>query len=419
MVSKRIPQASIHVLCRDSPSIMRSLAASNKGTWVVSMGYALRRMPPTPVFVLAVIAFCASLLSTLGSLVLVDQLEIPAASQQPRVRSLHASRDPPGGESAFAGATWRRAATGSSAANSLSSGRNISAAEASTLSTTGIKHASSSIVKLFRRDKSCPPDVEPHCAEWASSGECDANPEFMHQNCARACGICGGGKKSTDPAVVGSAAGNRQWADGKCSDTSSYCGQWAAVGECDSNPHYMKFNCPVTCHLCQSAECHDEDPTKCASLALEGECRRDPEQMYKQCRWACKWCAMKRNSRCVRPAGAEPAARRGTVEFMFGVAATQTLYRTTVLMRSPWVVQFDDFLSDEEVQRIIDVGGRGWSRSQAGDGVQAVRTSSTAWCEPTTCQRDSVMARIRSRIANLTMVPELNAEHMQARSPPH
>jgi chlorite dismutase len=77
------------------------------------------------------------------------------------------------------------------------------------------------------------------------------------------------------------------------------------------------------------------------------------------------------------------------------------------------VVVFEDFLSNEESERIIQVGGKGWSRSIAGDGVQSVRTSSTAWCDPRSCQRDPVLSRVRSRIANLTMVPEQNAEHMQ------
>ena len=34
-------------------------------------------------------------------------------------------------------------------------------------------------------------------------------------------------------------------------------------------------------------------------------------------------------------------------------------------------------------------------------------------CDARTCQRDPILARVRDRIANLTMVPERNAEHMQ------
>ena len=30
--------------------------------------------------------------------------------------------------------------------------------------------------------------------QWANMGECDANPKWMHPNCAQSCGICFGGK---------------------------------------------------------------------------------------------------------------------------------------------------------------------------------------------------------------------------------
>ena len=143
-----------------------------------------------------------------------------------------------------------------------------------------------------------------------------------------------------------------------CTDSSSYCGQWAAVGECDSNPNYMRHNCPVTCHLCQSAACHDVDPERCASAALEGECRRSPEKMYEECRWACKWCAMSHNSRCVRPKDSVPAARRGTIEYMFARAAEHSHLRPRVLMRKPWVILFEEFLSPDEVRaRVTGVTG--------------------------------------------------------------
>ena len=65
---------------------------------------------------------------------------------------------------------------------------------------------------------------------------------------------------------------------------------------------------------------------------------------------------------------------------MFGRAATASehaQYRPVIHSRDPWVISFDTFLSAEEAERIIQVGGRGWQRSQAGDGVQSVRASSS------------------------------------------
>ena len=252
-------------------------------------------------------------------------------------------------------------------------------------------------------------DKDRSCASWAMAGECSGNAIFMNASCPRSCGLCpgGGGPVQTN-------AAKRSLED--CKDTTTFCGQWAAVGECDSNPVYMHANCPVTCHLCQSTKCHDADEARCAAEAARGLCRKEPERMYSECRWACKWCAMETGSRCRRQADDSPAARRGTLAAMFERSISDPLlarYTPIIHSRDPWIVSFETFLSGEEAERIIKVGGRGWSRSQAGDGVQAVRTSSTAWCDAHHCASDPILARIRKRIANLTLVPERNAEHMQ------
>jgi len=245
-------------------------------------------------------------------------------------------------------------------------------------------------------------DKHSDCSGWAAAGECTANARYMEAECARSCGKC-----DANSSVL-------KW-DRYCDDKSSFCGQWAAVGECDSNPSYMRANCPVTCHLCQSRKCHDHDRTLCNLEAEAGQCRSSPERMYAECRWACKWCSMDTSKRCRRSADLRPAARKGSVEYMFKRASDPMHAHLTprVHSRDPWVVSFDTFLSDEEAERIIRVGGKGWMRSQAGDGVQAVRTSSTAWCDHYHCGSDPVLASIRKRIANLTLVPERNAEHLQ------
>ena len=53
------------------------------------------------------------------------------------------------------------------------------------------------------------------------------------------------------------------------------------------------------------------------------------------------------------------------------------------------------------------------ARSQAGDGVQAVRTSSTSWCSAKSGCGGDVLRGVRRRIENVTMVPASNAEHLQ------
>ncbi len=244
-------------------------------------------------------------------------------------------------------------------------------------------------------------DNRNECADWARTGECESNPAFMVNECRRSCGFC----------PLRATKGGRSL----CKDASSYCGEWAAVGECDSNPGYMKLNCPVTCHLCQSEACHDVDEQRCEAQARRGDCRAQPERMFRECRWACRWCAMETSSRCRREDGLKPAATKGAVEFMFGRAASSLFakYSPRVLRRDPWVIVFDDFLSATESDAIIRLAEGRWSRSVAGDGIQPVRTSSTAWCDSSGCLNHPLIAPLHERISNLTLVPPQNAEFMQ------
>ena len=263
---------------------------------------------------------------------------------------------------------------------------------------------------LAHPDLECSRKEHDECVAWAESGECTANPGFMSQSCKQACGLC--------PGVAGHRRdpGTEDW--DSCKDKSTFCGQWAAVGECDSNPNYMKAQCKVTCHLCQSRSCHDEVPARCAGEAKAGKCESEPERMYRECRWACRWCAMTDRTRCRRADGTAPALpRAGVMNAMFERALTDDAfakYEPVALSRSPWVLQLDHFLDGSEAEHLIGVGTRNsWSRSMAGDGVQAVRTSSTSWCSAKSGCGGDVLRGVRRRIENVTMVPASNAEHLQ------
>ena len=264
------------------------------------------------------------------------------------------------------------------------------------------------------------PDSSESCEGWAQAGECDANAPYMHMECAHACKLCG----AAAPRTAASPAGGGFVADLACVDKSSYCGQWAAVGECDSNPGYMKANCRVTCA--------SQNPTRRESLKVRalrearhllppqvpplpvggvprhgrgavqggGGCRRVPSfarvdvpavarlawqvhsrsllgacsEVPVRCRWSCGWCAMVVDKRCRRDAsfpGQLPAATAGSTGAMFErslAKAAEKGYAATVLSRDPWVVTYDHFLSADEASAIISKGEKHWSRSVAGDG---------------------------------------------------
>ena len=93
-------------------------------------------------------------------------------------------------------------------------------------------------------------------------------------------------------------------------------------------------------------------------------------------------------------------------------------YEATVLSQppsGPWVVVIDHFLVDDEVEAMLTKGGHHFERSLAGEGVTAVRTSQTSWCNMPVCESDPRIQRLRKRVENVTGIPQTNSEHVQAR----
>ena len=93
----------------------------------------------------------------------------------------------------------------------------------------------------------------------------------------------------------------------------------------------------------------------------------------------------------------------------------------------PWIITLDNFLDDEECDRLIELGAiEGYERSileeewhLPADEVEkekasedAYRTSSNSWCQGE-CYRDPVARRVMEKIENVTGVPDLNSEYLQ------
>jgi len=256
-------------------------------------------------------------------------------------------------------------------------------------------------------------DDHPSCPAWASAGECSKNAAFMRSSCRASCHVC----NSTRP---------RPRELSSCEDSNANCATWAAIGECDSNPGYMLHHCPVTCRMCQSATCFDKSDD-CAARCRGGaasnfsaaqKCYSDP-RLLGECAWTCGACAEHRFSKpqCKRDPSAAPAAVPGSVDKIFSSIAARE--GATVHSREPWVITVDNFLSHQEADEVIAAGsnhGTGWARSQAGDGIQAARTSSTAWCEGK-CLANPTVQRIEARVSELLLgIPMEYSEPMQASS---
>ena len=124
---------------------------------------------------------------------------------------------------------------------------------------------------LFNRTV-CPDDTDARCAQWAADGECNSNPGFMMQSCARSCGKCEGG--STVPRMPARRALRG------CHDELEYnCSSRAVRGECESDKGEMLWRCPAACRVCpylslvrEALGC-DDTSANCNEWARHGECR--------------------------------------------------------------------------------------------------------------------------------------------------
>jgi prolyl 4-hydroxylase len=92
----------------------------------------------------------------------------------------------------------------------------------------------------------------------------------------------------------------------------------------------------------------------------------------------------------------------------------------------PWVVTFDGFITDEECERLIQLGyDAGYKRSEdvgantlfdgSFDSTKSTRrTSENAWCtDKSGCRDDEVVQRIMNRIGNVTGIPSYHSEDFQ------
>ncbi|XP_005104709.2 zinc metalloproteinase nas-15 [Aplysia californica] len=147
------------------------------------------------------------------------------------------------------------------------------------------------------------------CYIWANQGECDRNPFYMNQQCAKACGQCGAGKpkKQHDPMTwtwqwlpMFVDMFPQDWMTSDCQDVyaTEKCQVWKERGDCLTNKFWMKNNCPVTCKLCtdgvtqpeENCENKHTEKTDCEDWAKDGECIVNRNWMFDNCRKSCHFC---------------------------------------------------------------------------------------------------------------------------------
>jgi prolyl 4-hydroxylase len=208
-----------------------------------------------------------------------------------------------------------------------------------------------------------------------------------------------------------------------CRNTNDLCAFWAAIGECEANIAFMKVKCAPACKSCHLIDIANRCPL--LPDAVPALKPGDLNKMFE---------------RIVETA---PGNRSLTDDERQRLAATgMTEYTVTVHSRPsdkhvtdvsiatddklpPWVVTFDNFLTDEECDALIEHGHiEGYKRSedvgkQRFDGsVESVksqgRTSENAWCGSRSgCREEPIPKRVHDRITAITGIPPENSEDFQ------
>ena len=217
-----------------------------------------------------------------------------------------------------------------------------------------------------------------------------------------------------------------------CVDTSEHCEGWALADQCLDNVRHRSLPFSLDLRPSHASHAHPALPLPCLDLishALSRPCvHPQPDYMLSAC---CFSCSPDPDDPCSLDPSSRPDVYKGDISKTFErILREFPQYTPTAHSRDPWVVSFDNLLSDAECDGIIEaVGGpRGEYirpsttakpvRQANGQVVltdvpDQIRTSHNAWCQHRSCYDHPVHERVITRIMDMVGLPPNNAEHMQ------
>ena len=180
---------------------------------------------------------------------------------------------------------------------------------------------------------------------------------------------------------------------GACQNRMADCSIWAASGECERNTGWMSFNCAPACQTCERLDFDlrcPVDPNLPELLENPGDLNRMFERITTDPFWE----------------------KFGPIDVISSPAKG-----------GPWIVTFDNFVSDEECNALIEYGyAEGYKRSEdVGDvtidgtydsTVSDHRTSKNAWLLDDG-EEDPITGPVVERIMTLAGAPYNNSEWLQ------
>eukprot|EP00978_Attheya_sp_CCMP212_P008173 scaffold19088_cov53-Attheya_sp.AAC.7 len=211
-----------------------------------------------------------------------------------------------------------------------------------------------------------------------------------------------------------------------CTNRNELCTFWAALGECEVNTSFMTTNCAPSCNTCEMIDFEKRCPPLDKNTIIPGLEPGSLNQMFE---------------RIVENAPGNktdmPEEERLKLEEMGMPNYTVTVHScpsdtpsTALSVQTdknmpPWLITFDDFLSEEECQEMIDLGHEYTFERSKNVGMQKFdgsfdehestsRTSENTWCSGKEgCRAKPIPTRILERIANVTGIPADNSEDLQ------
>jgi prolyl 4-hydroxylase len=193
-----------------------------------------------------------------------------------------------------------------------------------------------------------------------------------------------------------------------CKNQHERCAYWAMLGECNKNPAYMSVNCAPVCQTCELLHVETRCPLDPNANAMNAFAKPgDVNQLF---------------TRII----SDPFYLQFGLQVLSrpDLAPGDTKEKADYKVGGPWVLLFENAITSEEADRLIELGGKlGYEPSSEVGALQAdgtygnsvnkvSRTSTTAWCLHE-CAEDPLAQSAMNRIVNITGIPDANTEILQ------
>jgi prolyl 4-hydroxylase len=205
----------------------------------------------------------------------------------------------------------------------------------------------------------------------------------------------------------------------ECRNEHALCAFWAAQGECESSPGEMGENCAAACQNCPLVDFDVRCPIDTSTNIFKPG---DINAMFER--------LLKEAGHDVTSFSKENLPTGGSVPGIGELTVITSPYHDPPrdndekdeedeeeISPLPWVMSIDGFLSDEECNRLIEIGeSQGYRKSTVTEGSEKQlsrgRTSFSTFCDEA-CVDEPLVNGVIERMTNLTGIPYDNYESLQ------